>query len=179
MKVRKLMKVMTTENTQAKKTTHKQLVTNSGLILTTATKCKFKDSTDYSVEARMQEYEEANEDLQVKIEELQELSRKENKTNLNLLRALQCKKHLTTLSSDCDPESYIDAAYSTAESIKIIANTLSNQSYAFRWTNQKSKSCSIGLGIPSNGPVQLFKFIFKDLQHSVLKVRYKSPLKVR
>ena len=64
----------------------------------------------------------------MKIEELQELSRKENKTNLNLLRALQCKKHLTTLSSDCDSESYIDAAYSTVESIKIIASTLSPKS---------------------------------------------------
>ena len=90
-----------------------------------ATKRKFKDSTEYSVEARMQEYEEANEDLQMKIDELKELSRKENKNNLNLLRALQCNKHLTTLSADCDPESFIYAAYSTAESINIVASTLS------------------------------------------------------
>ena len=99
-----------TKDKAAKKTSHKQIITNSGLILTTATKRKIKDSTAYNVETRMMEYEAANEDLQAKIDELQEISRKEEKTNLDLLRALQCQKSLKTLSSNCSPEAYIDAA---------------------------------------------------------------------
>ena len=71
----------------------------------------------------MLEYEDANKDLLLKINKLKELSRKENKNNLDLMRALQCKKHLTNLSAECDPESFIDAAFSTAESIKIVAST--------------------------------------------------------
>ena len=114
-----------TGNTSAVKTTNRQLVTNSSLILTTATKRKGQNSSEYSVEARMLEYEETNIDLLLKIDELQELSRKENRINLDLMKALQCKKHLTNLSPDCDPELFIDAAFSTAESIKIVASKLS------------------------------------------------------
>ena len=48
-----------TKDKDAKKTSFKQIITNSGLILTTATKRKFKNSTAYSVETRLMEYEAA------------------------------------------------------------------------------------------------------------------------
>ena len=64
----------------------------------------------------------------MKIDELQELSGKENRDHLDLMKALQCKKHLTNLSADFDPELFIDAAYSTAESIRIVASKLSQTS---------------------------------------------------
>ena len=104
-----------TRNTPAPKTTKRQVATNSSLILTTASKRKGQNSSEYSVEARMLEYEETNIDLLLKIDELQELSRKENRNNLDLMKALQCKKHLTNLSADCDLELFIDVVFSTAE----------------------------------------------------------------
>ena len=48
---------------------HKEIVTNAGLILTTANKHKNRDSSAYNIETHLMEYEAANEDLKTKIEE--------------------------------------------------------------------------------------------------------------
>ena len=81
-----------TQNKAAKKTSHQEIVTNAGLILTAATKRKDRDSSAYDVETRLMEYEASNEDLKTKIEEMREISMKSQKTSLDSFRAIQCQK---------------------------------------------------------------------------------------
>ena len=106
---------------------HKEIVTNAGLILTTATKRKNRDSLAYNVETRLMEYEAANEDLKIKIEEMREISRKSQKTSLDLFWALQCQKAMNELSSNASPEAYINAAFMATESLKAIASQMSRR----------------------------------------------------
>ena len=67
------------------------------------------NSSDYSMEDRMMEYEETHLDLLLKIDELKATSMRENKNNLELMKALECKKHLNNLKEDCAAEIYIDS----------------------------------------------------------------------
>ena len=64
----------------------------------------------------------------LKIDELKATSRRENKNNLELMKALECKKRLDNLKEDCAAEIYIDAAHATAESIKNVAKGMSPSS---------------------------------------------------
>ena len=64
-----------TRRTPAGRTTNRQVATNSNLILMTASKRKLMNSSDYSMEDRMLEYEETHINLFLKIYELKATSR--------------------------------------------------------------------------------------------------------
>ena len=83
------------------------------------------NSTDYSMEDRMNEYEETHLDLLLKIDELKATSRRENKHRLELMKALECKKRYDNLKEDCAAEIFMDVAHATAMSIKNVAKGMS------------------------------------------------------
>ena len=82
----------TTRDITTNRTTDKEIATNDGLILRTATKRKDRCSSMYNVESKLSEYESRNEDLTSQIEEMREISIKSQKQHWICLELCTVKR---------------------------------------------------------------------------------------